>query len=85
MGDLNVSKINDEKDEMARTQTGTPYYASPEVWRDEAYDSKCDVWSFGCLVYEMCCFEPPFRGEDLDELYKAVQRGRYQELPKVYS
>ena len=29
LGDLNVSKINDEKDEMARTQTGTPYYASP--------------------------------------------------------
>ena len=39
----------------------------------------------GCLVYEMCCFEPPFRGEDLDELYKAVQRERYQEIPNVYS
>ena len=29
LGDLNVSKINQEKDQMARTQTGTPYYASP--------------------------------------------------------
>jgi NIMA (never in mitosis gene a)-related kinase len=32
LGDLNVSKVNGDK--MAHTQTGTPYYASPEVWRD---------------------------------------------------
>jgi NIMA (never in mitosis gene a)-related kinase len=32
IGDLNVSKIL--KIGLAHTQTGTPYYASPEVWRD---------------------------------------------------
>ena len=32
LGDLNVSKI--AKQGMLFTQTGTPYYASPEVWRD---------------------------------------------------
>ena len=37
IGDLNVSKvINDQK--LVKTQTGTPYYASPEVWKDEPYD-----------------------------------------------
>lgn len=34
LGDLNVSKVNSNGDKMAHTQTGTPYYASPEVWRD---------------------------------------------------
>jgi NIMA (never in mitosis gene a)-related kinase len=29
LGDLNVSKVSYEKDLLARTQTGTPYYASP--------------------------------------------------------
>lgn len=33
LGDLNVSKVQAEQ-RMAYTQTGTPYYASPEVWRD---------------------------------------------------
>ena len=33
LGDLNVSKIA-QKDGMLFTQTGTPYYASPEVWKD---------------------------------------------------
>ena len=51
LGDLNVSKVN--KGSLAYTQTGTPYYASPEVWRDEPYDHKSDIWSFGCIVYEM--------------------------------
>jgi NIMA (never in mitosis gene a)-related kinase len=32
LGDMNVSAI--VKNALAYTQTGTPYYASPEVWRD---------------------------------------------------
>jgi NIMA (never in mitosis gene a)-related kinase len=60
LGDLNVSKI--VKNKLAYTQTGTPYYASPEVWRDEPYDSKSDIWSFGnnkiyfrlCHILSMC-------------------------------
>ncbi len=32
LGDLNVSKV--AKQGMLYTQTGTPYYASPEVWKD---------------------------------------------------
>ena len=34
LGDLNVSKVQDNVNKLAYTQTGTPYYASPEVWRD---------------------------------------------------
>lgn len=45
LGDLNVSKV--AKKGLSYTQTGTPYYASPEVWRDEAYDIKSDIWSLG--------------------------------------
>ena len=33
IGDMNVSKV--AKNRLVCTQTGTPYYASPEVWRDE--------------------------------------------------
>eukprot|EP00340_Litonotus_pictus_P001762 CAMPEP_0170518360 /NCGR_PEP_ID=MMETSP0209-20121228/4064_1 /TAXON_ID=665100 ORGANISM="Litonotus pictus, Strain P1" /NCGR_SAMPLE_ID=MMETSP0209 /ASSEMBLY_ACC=CAM_ASM_000301 /LENGTH=150 /DNA_ID=CAMNT_0010803889 /DNA_START=118 /DNA_END=567 /DNA_ORIENTATION=+ len=42
IGDLNVSKLIKEK--FAYTQTGTPYYASPEVWADISYDYKSDMW-----------------------------------------
>jgi NIMA (never in mitosis gene a)-related kinase len=73
LGDLNVSKI--VKMGLAHTQTGTPYYASPEVWSDKPYDYKSDIWSVGCVIYELCALKPPFRAQSLDQLYKNVTRG----------
>ena len=48
LGDMNVSKLSRN---MCKTQTGTPYYASPEVWKDLPYDKKSDIWSLGCVIY----------------------------------
>jgi NIMA (never in mitosis gene a)-related kinase len=70
LGDMNVSKV--AKKGLLYTQTGTPYYASPEVWRDQPYDSKSDIWSLGCVLYESVTLRPPFRAEDMAGLYKKV-------------
>jgi NIMA (never in mitosis gene a)-related kinase len=83
LGDLNVSKVN--KRGLLHTQTGTPYYASPEVWQDKPYDAKSDIWSIGCVLYEMCAQVPPFRAPDMKGLYTKVIRGVYPPLPSVYS
>ena len=72
VADMNVSKV--AKNKYLYTQTGTPYYASPEVWRDEPYDKKSDIWSLGCLIYELCDLRPPFMGRDMEALFKNVQR-----------
>lgn len=83
LGDMNVSKI--AKNGLLYTQTGTPYYASPEVWKDKPYDSKSDIWSLGCVIYEMATLKPPFRAEDMDGLYKRVIKGAYQKIGDGYS
>jgi len=75
IGDLNVSKI--AKSNMARTQTGTPFYLAPEIWKDLPYDYKCDIWSVGCIIYELCTSRPPFRGTSLKELRRNVLNGYY--------
>jgi NIMA (never in mitosis gene a)-related kinase len=67
------------------TQTGTPYYASPEVWKDQPYDSKSDVWGLGCVIYEMATLKPPFRAQDMNGLYKKVCKGAYPAMPKKYT
>lgn len=59
LADFNVSKVVSPNG-LLRTQTGTPYYASPEVWMDKPYDFKSDVWSLGCVLYEMAALRPPF-------------------------
>ena len=83
LGDMNVSKVIKEK--VLLTQTGTPYYASPEVWRDEPYSYKSDLWSIGCVIYELCELHPPFKGKDLDELFEDVCKGDPQRINKIYS
>ncbi|MCQ2821659.1 MAG: protein kinase [archaeon] len=83
LGDLNVSKV--AKKGLGYTQTGTPYYASPEVWKDQPYDSKSDIWSLGCVTYEMASLKPPFRAENMEGLYNKVIKGKYPKLPSYYS
>ncbi|CAD8183606.1 unnamed protein product [Paramecium octaurelia] len=83
LGDLNVSKV--AKQGLLYTQTGTPYYASPEVWKDQPYDCKSDIWSLGCVLYEMAALKLPFQAEDMDGLYNKVIKGYYQKLPKPYT
>jgi NIMA (never in mitosis gene a)-related kinase 1/4/5 len=82
LGDMNVSKMTKN---MCKTQTGTPYYASPEVWKDLPYDKKSDIWSLGCVIYEAIALKPPFRANDMEGLYKKVTRGFYPRIPAEYS
>jgi len=83
IGDMNVSKVI--KDKVLLTQTGTPYYASPEVWRDESYSYKSDLWSIGCVIYELCEQHPPFMGKNLDELFEDVCKGKPKRINNIYS
>ena len=88
IGDLNVSKIlkNKTSNNLHLTQTGTPFYASPEVWRNEPYSYKSDMWSLGCIIYEMCTYYPPFMGKNMDELYRSVIRGKVNKIDfNIYS
>ena len=83
IGDLNVSKVAYKG--LGYTQTGTPYYASPEVWRDEPYDIKSDVWSLACVTYEMLALHPPFRAENMEALYNKVIKCQYGKISDRYS
>ena len=85
LADFNVSKVVKLQDGFLKTQTGTPYYASPEVWRDLPYDFKSDVWSVGCVLYEMCALIPPFKGKNMHVLFKKVTSAHYKPLPNRYS
>ena len=84
IGDFNVSKKIDYFN-LKNTQTGTPYYASPEIWENKPYDLKSDIWSLGCLFYEIASLTTPFKGLNMKELFECIEKGIFAPLPKQYS
>lgn len=47
---------------------GTRSYISPEQLRGESLDQRADIYSFGCMVYELVTGRPPFTGSNAQEL-----------------
>ena len=68
-----------------QTQTGTPFYCPPEVWLDQPYTKKCDIWSLGCVIYELTALKPPFLAKNMADLHSKVIKGEYPRLPKHFS
>ncbi len=51
---------------------GTAAYMSPEQARGKAVDKRADIWSFGCVLYEMLCGKLAFPGETISDTLAAV-------------
>ncbi|RYP77838.1 hypothetical protein DL771_000935 [Monosporascus sp. 5C6A] len=84
LGDFGLSKMISSHD-FASTYVGTPFYMSPEICAAERYTLKSDVWSLGCIIYELCAREPPFNAKSHYQLVQKIKEGRIAPLPRVYS
>ncbi|KAI9809280.1 MAG: hypothetical protein M1825_002571 [Sarcosagium campestre] len=84
LGDFGLSKIMQSHD-FASTYVGTPFYMSPEICAAELYTLHSDIWSLGCIMYELCAREPPFNAKTHLQLVQKIKEGKVAPLPKVYS
>lgn len=58
--------------QKANTLLGTPHYISPELCCGTPYDSKSDIWSLGCILYEMVSLNKAFESDNLPALVNKI-------------
>lgn len=84
LGDFGLAKMILSHD-FASTYVGTPFYMSPEICAAEKYTLKSDIWSLGCIIYELCTREPPFNAKTHVQLVQRIREGKINPIPKHYS
>lgn len=85
IGDLGVAKELNQTQNMAMTVVGTPYYLSPELCEEKPYNHKSDIWSLGCVLYELCTLKHPFEAQNQGALILKILRSKYAPISPVYS
>ena len=50
-----------------------------------SYNEKSDIWSLGCLLYELCALHPPFLAMDQRSLMVKIRDGKYKKIPSQFS
>ncbi|NXU01112.1 NEK2 kinase, partial [Buphagus erythrorhynchus] len=85
LGDFGLARILHHDTSFATTFVGTPYYMSPEQMNYMSYNEKSDIWSLGCLMYELCALSPPFTAYNQKELAEKIREGRFRRIPYRYS
>eukprot|EP00002_Diphylleia_rotans_P035163 TRINITY_DN7648_c0_g1_i1.p1 TRINITY_DN7648_c0_g1~~TRINITY_DN7648_c0_g1_i1.p1 ORF type:complete len:248 (+),score=46.34 TRINITY_DN7648_c0_g1_i1:169-912(+) len=87
LGDLGLSRYFSSKTMEVFSLVGTPVYMSPERILEDGYDFKSDVWSLGCILYELAALKPPFYSENynLYLLGKKIRNSDFEPISDIYS
>ncbi|KAG2382327.1 hypothetical protein C9374_005529 [Naegleria lovaniensis] len=85
LGDFGISKVLQSTMECAKTLVGTPYYLSPELCQEKPYNNKSDVWSLGCILYELTTLKHAFEANNMKALVGKILRGTYPPISATYT
>eukprot|EP01031_Cornospumella_fuschlensis_P025836 gene25836-31202_t len=85
MADFGLAKELSSESKLAMTNVGTPFYMAPEIVNEKSYDEKSDIWSLGCLLYELASLRPPFDAQNAVTLAMKINTGKFPRIPARYS
>jgi serine/threonine protein kinase len=85
LGDFGIARVLRNTGELASTQIGTPYFMSPEILQSKRYNSKTDVWSLGCVFFELAALKVPFNGSSMKALVNNIVRQACPRISSQYS
>lgn len=79
VADFGIAKVADERGSTrVGIAMGTPSYMAPEQIRDAgSVDHRADIFSLGCILYELVTHHQAFPQHDVLDIYNAISRGEY--------
>lgn len=81
---LAVRSAGSERLTQTGLSIGTPNYMSPEqIGGDRTLDARSDIYSLGCVAYEMLAGTPPFSGPNVQAVVAAVMTGELKPLTEM--
>ncbi len=85
LGDFGLSRMMESQSVLAQTHVGTPYYMSPEQIGEQGYNEKSDIWSAGCILYQLAALKPAFEAKNHLALAMKIKEGKFERIPMKYS
>eukprot|EP00931_Biecheleriopsis_adriatica_P089974 TRINITY_DN64029_c0_g1_i1.p1 TRINITY_DN64029_c0_g1~~TRINITY_DN64029_c0_g1_i1.p1 ORF type:complete len:601 (-),score=141.90 TRINITY_DN64029_c0_g1_i1:114-1916(-) len=85
VGGFGIARVLQHTQDCARTAIGTPFYLSPEICQEKPYSFKSDVWSLGCVLYELATLHHAFDADSMQGLVLKILRGVPPEVPSLFS
>jgi serine/threonine protein kinase len=70
-------EYEDEEEGLLETMCGTPLYIAPEIFAQNKYDYRVDIWSIGAIIYKLLFGKPPIKGKNLFEVKEYTLKGDY--------
>ncbi|XP_036845083.1 probable serine/threonine-protein kinase DDB_G0284251 [Oncorhynchus mykiss] len=83
LGDF--GRVNENASQSESSKDGMLGYLGPEILTGGIYDTKSDIWSLGCVLYELCVLQSAFTAASTIELIPKILGGPYPSLPECFS
>jgi len=80
IGDFGISKQLDIYNDYAKTPVGTLRYTAPEIIKGQKYNNKVDIWSLGCIIYELCTLNLCFDSDNMITLISKIIESKHGEI-----
>uniref|UniRef100_A0A914YZZ8 non-specific serine/threonine protein kinase n=1 Tax=Panagrolaimus superbus TaxID=310955 RepID=A0A914YZZ8_9BILA len=84
LADFGIARELSTRD-VASTMIGTPNYLSPEICEGRKYDTKSDLWSLGCILFEIIELKRAFDGDSFPSIVLKITTGKVEPMTREVS